>query len=140
MLWQKNYTTCSMHAVSLSNLMDLTWYFHENFAKTKFKTKFSWDFRENENFRETKFPEFSRKSSHFCMIFAFSLKLKNAFSFQPYLWFMIYGHQPYVGIKILRGKDFCNFIGLAKICNFSFCFDNTPYECSKHYTFTVLRN
>jgi hypothetical protein len=47
MIWQKNYTTSTMHAEI--------------------------------------FVRFSRKSSHFRMIFAFSHKLKNAFSFQPKL-------------------------------------------------------
>jgi hypothetical protein len=47
--------------------------------------------------------------------------------------FMIYGHQPCVGLKILWSKYFSNFIGLAKIYNFRFCFETSrtlirPFE------------
>jgi hypothetical protein len=61
----KNYTTCTMHVVSLWNLMEFS-----------FSRKFS------RNFREI-FAKLSWQSSHFRMIFAFAQKLKNAFSFQP---------------------------------------------------------
>jgi hypothetical protein len=48
------------------------------------KRKFSFShFRENFPENLFLFSEISRKSSHFRMIFAFSRKLKNAFSFQP---------------------------------------------------------
>jgi hypothetical protein len=42
-----------------------------------FSRDFHENFRENENFRETKIREISQKSSYFRMIFAFSRKLKN---------------------------------------------------------------
>jgi hypothetical protein len=43
------------------------------------------------------------------------------------MFFMIYEHQPSVGLNILWSKDFSNFICLAKTCNFRFCFDFTSY-------------
>jgi hypothetical protein len=62
MLWQKNYTTCTMHAVSLSNLMDFSFRekFREIFAKRNFAKiiPFSHDFR--------------------------IIAIKNTFSSQPY--------------------------------------------------------
>jgi hypothetical protein len=50
MLWQQNYTTCTMHVPSLSNLTDFSfsWKFSRNFCE---------HFCENENFRDTKFHE-----------------------------------------------------------------------------------
>jgi hypothetical protein len=38
---------------------------------------------ENENFRETKFQEISRKFAHFRIIFAFRKNGKNRFRFNP---------------------------------------------------------
>jgi hypothetical protein len=71
-------------------------YFRENFRENRsfsFSRKFSRKlyeifakiFAKTKYFRETKFREISRKSAHFRMIFAFLRKLKNAFSFQPYV-------------------------------------------------------
>jgi hypothetical protein len=66
-------------------------YFRENFRENRsfsFSRKlyeiFATIFAKTKYFCETKFREISRKSAHFRMIFAFSRKLKNAFSFQPY--------------------------------------------------------
>jgi hypothetical protein len=60
---KKKYTPCTMHAVSLSNLMDFSFSrnFREIFAKTKIFAK-----------------------RNFAKIVPFSRKLENAFSFQPY--------------------------------------------------------
>jgi hypothetical protein len=69
--------------VSLSILMNFSWNFRKIFVK--FSQNFCEIFAKfSQNFRETKFREILWKSSHFSMIFAFSRKLKNAFSFQPY--------------------------------------------------------
>jgi hypothetical protein len=62
--------------------------FRENFREYRgfwFSRKLYEIFKKTKIFRETKFREISRKSAHFRMIFAFSRKRKNAFSFQPYL-------------------------------------------------------
>jgi hypothetical protein len=67
-------------------------YFRENY--TRFSRKFS---QKTKYFRETKFREISRKSAHFRITFAFSRKLKNAFSFQP--WF-------YGNILQIKGTGF----------------------------------
>jgi hypothetical protein len=79
---KKNFTTCTMHAVSLSNLMDFTFLrkCSRNFCNIFSKIFANGNFRGHENFRETKFRKISRN----CPIFSFSRKLKNAFSFQPY--------------------------------------------------------
>jgi hypothetical protein len=63
MLCRKNFTTCTMHAVSLSNLMDFSLS-----RKFPFSRKFSRNF--------VKIVPFSHD-------FRISQKLKNAFSFQP---------------------------------------------------------
>jgi hypothetical protein len=57
--------------------------FRENFRDifVRFSRKFS---QQTKIFRETIFREISRKLTHLRLIFAFSRKLKNAFSFQPY--------------------------------------------------------
>jgi hypothetical protein len=66
-------------------------YFRENirenqsFCFRKNYSRFSQIFAKTKYFCETKFRKISRISAHFCMILAFSRKLKNAFSFQPYL-------------------------------------------------------
>jgi hypothetical protein len=52
------------------------------FAKTIPGTKI---FRENENFRETKFRKISQKLSEFSHIFAFRDNEKRGFSFNPNL-------------------------------------------------------
>jgi hypothetical protein len=76
-----------MHAGSLSNSLRF-FVFATTFAKFMVFTKFSQvcceNFRGNEKFRETKFCEISQILTLFRMHFAFSWKLKNAFSFQPY--------------------------------------------------------
>jgi hypothetical protein len=76
MLWQKNYTTCTMHAVSLSYLSDFSfsWKFSRKFCEIIAKIL---NFRENENCRNSrKFAKFAKivpLSQDFC-IFA---KIEN---------------------------------------------------------------
>jgi hypothetical protein len=84
MFWQKNYTTCTMHAVSLSNLMDFSLSrkfsrnFRENFAKI---VPFSHDFRIFAKIEKCIFVStlFTRLDT--VLFIGFELKRKNGYRY-----------------------------------------------------------
>jgi RNase P protein component len=67
----------TMNAISIK--FEDVFRFRDNFREM---LSFSWDFCKNRNFRKMNFREVSWKLAHFRIIFAFSQKLKNAFSLQ----------------------------------------------------------
>jgi hypothetical protein len=83
MVLQNKSDNSNGHALKWSN-------FRLNFSflsqkRTHFRENFlgNVNFRETENFRDTKFREFSRKFAHFRIIFAFRENWKNRFRFNP---------------------------------------------------------